>query len=76
MSKLAAGQNVKPARETMALALTAWRPAAVITSVGGNNLLGRYLLGFLGRPTAHDGAVLGWRIDPATLHVLAQKYGG
>jgi hypothetical protein len=76
MSKLAAGQNVKPARETMALALTAWRPAAVITSVGGNNLLGRYLLGFLGRPTAHDGAVLGWRIDPAALHVLAQKYGG
>jgi hypothetical protein len=60
----------------VALALAAWRPAAVITTVGGNNLLGRYLLGFFSRPTANDGAVLGWRIDPAALQALAQKCGG
>ncbi|MGO8959624.1 MAG: hypothetical protein ACLQFR_19990 [Streptosporangiaceae bacterium] len=76
MTKLAVGQDSKPAKKTMALALAAWRPAAIITTVGGNNALGRYLLGFLGPPTAHNGAVLGWRINPVALQRLAQRYGG
>ncbi len=76
MTKLAAGQDTKPSTKTMALALAAWRPAAVITTVGGNNPLGRYLLGFFGPPTAHQGSVLGWRIDPVALQQLAQQYGG
>ncbi len=76
MTKLAAGEQQKPSTMTMALALAAWRPAAVITTVGGNNLLGRYLIGFFGPPAAHHGAVLGWRIDPVALQQLAQQYGG
>jgi hypothetical protein len=75
-TKLAAGRHDYPSSKTTALAILAWRPAAVITTVGGKNLLGRYLLHFFGRPTAHNRAVLGWRIDPADLRELAQRYGG
>ncbi len=76
MTKLAAGQHVYPSTMTMALAMGAWRPSAIITTVGGKSLLGRYLLHFFGPPTAHHGAVLGWRIDRVALEALSEAYGG
>jgi hypothetical protein len=54
----------QPSHLTMLAAIEAWRPAAVVTAQGGNSELGRYLLGFFGRPTAHKGSVLAWRLRP------------
>jgi hypothetical protein len=66
MNKLALDKphEVPPPRAAMASAITAWRPAAVVTSDGPRTRLGRYLIRFFGPPTVHDGATLGWRIYP------------
>jgi hypothetical protein len=69
MNKLALDKShqIGPPRAAMASAITAWRPAAVVTSDGSRTPLGRFLIGFFGPPTVHDGATLGWRIPtPAT----------
>ena len=65
MNKLALDipDQIGPPRAAMASAITAWRPAAVVTSDGPGTPLGRFLIGFFGPPTAHDGATLGWRIS-------------
>lgn len=63
LTKLAAGVLIKPSRKTFASAIAAWRPDAVITTVGGNSPLGHYLLGFFGKPTAHRYGILGWRLS-------------
>jgi hypothetical protein len=47
---------------TMAAAISAWRPAAVITPAGRNSTLGRYLIRFFGPPTVQRGTLLGWRV--------------
>jgi hypothetical protein len=62
LSSLAAGEMIKPSPTTFGSAIKAWRPAAVITTLGGNSDLGRFLLGYFGKPTAHRYAVMGWRL--------------
>jgi hypothetical protein len=51
-----------PSRATMATAISDWHPAAVVIASGSNSAVGRYLIGFFGRPTAKSGGVLGWRL--------------
>ena len=51
-----------PSRTTMAKAIAAWHPAAVVTASGPDTRLGRYLIKFFGPPTVHAGATLGWRV--------------
>jgi hypothetical protein len=51
-----------PSRTTMAAAMSAWHPAAVVTASGPESRLGRYLIRFFGPPTVHVGATLGWRM--------------
>ncbi len=51
-----------PSRATMATAISEWRPAAIVTVASTRSPLGRYLIGYLGRPTVQSGSVLGWRI--------------
>lgn len=67
MNKLALDKShqIGPPRAAMASAITAWHPAAVLTSDGPRTPLGRYLIGFFGRPTVHEGSTLGWRIPTA-----------
>ena len=67
---LANGYATRPSHFTMLAAIRAWRPAAVITAAGGNSLLGRYLLGFFGAPTAHHNGVLGWRLTAGWQYLL------
>jgi hypothetical protein len=42
--------------------IAAWKPAAIVVVTGRHSVLGRYLTGLLGPPTADRGDVLGWRI--------------
>jgi len=44
--------------------LANWQPAAVVAVTTPRSLLGRYLIGIFGRPTARHGQVLGWRLVP------------
>jgi hypothetical protein len=51
-----------PSHATMAAAIAAWRPAAVVTAAGSGSRLGRYLIRFFGPPAVRRGSMLGWRI--------------
>lgn len=51
-----------PSRGTMAMAISNWRPAAVVIPSGSNSALAHYLIGFFGRPTAEAGSVIGWHL--------------
>jgi hypothetical protein len=62
LTSLASGELIKPSPTTFGKAIRAWRPTAVITTLGGNSDLGHFLLGYFGRPTAHRYAVMGWRL--------------
>jgi len=53
-----------PSRATMAAAISAWHPAAVVTAQRPGTRLGRFLIRFFGPPTVHEGATLGWRLPP------------
>jgi hypothetical protein len=69
MNKLALDKSrqIGPPRAAMASAITAWHPAAVVTSHGARTPLGRFLIRFFGPPTVHAGTTMGWRIPtPAT----------
>lgn len=50
-----------PSPDTMAMALRAWHPAAVIVTLGDYRRLTHYMLTFFGPPDARSAAVLGWR---------------
>jgi len=58
-------RSTGPSRATMASALAAWRPDAVLTASGAGSPLGRYLIRYFGRPTVRSGQVLGWRVGQA-----------
>jgi hypothetical protein len=51
-----------PSHATMAAAIAAWRPAAVVTAAGRDSRLGRYLIRFFGARAVRHGSMLGWRI--------------
>lgn len=51
-----------PPAALMAEAILNWRPAAVITAAGSNSVVGRYLIKFLGPPSARQDSLLGWRL--------------
>jgi hypothetical protein len=51
-----------PSRATMAAAMSAWHPAAVVTAQNPDSRLGRYLIRYFGPPTVHEGVTLGWRL--------------
>jgi hypothetical protein len=51
-----------PSRATMAAAISAWHPAAVVTAQNPDSRLGRYLIRFFGPPTVRHGVVMGWRL--------------
>jgi len=50
-----------PPRAQMEAQLARWDPAAIVAVTSTRSGLGEYLLGLLGRPTYHDGAILAWR---------------
>ena len=50
-----------PPRAQMEAQLARWDPAAILAVTSTRSGLGEYLLGLLGRPTYHDGAILAWR---------------
>lgn len=54
-----------PASATMAAAISAWHPAAVVTAQNPDSRLGRYLIRYFGTPTVHEGAMMGWRLPPS-----------
>ncbi|HEY2507884.1 MAG TPA: hypothetical protein VGI58_15315 [Streptosporangiaceae bacterium] len=51
-----------PSSRAFGEALMRWRPAAIITTRGGESPVGRYLTSWLGRPTMEHDQVLGWRV--------------
>jgi len=51
-----------PSRATMAAAISAWHPAAVVTAQNPHSRLGRYLIRYFGPPTVHEGVMMGWRL--------------
>src|SRR5215469_280629 len=64
---LAAGKPAlhnQPSHVTMEIAVRDWHAEAIVTTAGGNSVIGRYLLHLFGAPTAHDHSVLGWRLGP------------
>jgi hypothetical protein len=65
INRLATGELSQsgPSHATMAAAIAAWRPAAVVTAAGSNSRLGRYLIRFFGPPAVRRGSMLGWRIS-------------
>jgi hypothetical protein len=56
-----------PSHATMAAAITAWRPAAVVAAASVDSRLGRYLIRFFGPPAVRRGAMLGWRVPAGLL---------
>lgn len=70
-----------PSAATMAAAISAWRPAAVVTAAGSSSRLGQYLTRFFGPPTVHRDQVLGWRLNgacelPVRLHRVSGEVTG
>jgi hypothetical protein len=53
-----------PSPDTMAAALRAWHPAAVVLTPAGYPRLTRFMLTFFGPPDASSADVLGWRTSP------------
>jgi hypothetical protein len=60
----------------LAAALAGWHPAAVVALTNVNSFLGRYLVGYFGRPTIRQHNVLGWRVHRPYLPVRGGlRYG-
>jgi hypothetical protein len=53
-----------PSPDTMADALRAWHPAAVVVTLGDYRRLAHFMLTFFGPPDARSAGVLGWRTSP------------
>jgi hypothetical protein len=51
-----------PSRASMGMAISNWRPAAVVVASGSRSAVARYLIGYFGQPTAVGGSVIGWRL--------------
>jgi hypothetical protein len=51
-----------PSRATMAAAMSAWHPAAVVTAENPDSRLGRFLIRYFGPPGVHQGVTMGWRL--------------